>query len=516
MKRSKLLALAVLLMVLLSSCGSAAMENAQFGEIRTEFNESLDISEPEFLSPDGNSSEPILLELENASLSGSARVVEDNELSGSAGIFVGADADTAEISFSAASSGFYDITVTIRSDDDGRTNALALDGERIGSLVSSGAGKEDILISSIYIEEGEHTLSIVSEWGWMEYDCVMIMPSTVDFSDIYNVTCGLSNENADDNTKRLYAFLCDIYGKYTLTGQFADKGRESFEYLAIKKETGKEFCVLGLDVMNYSGTALEYGDGGGNSIEVAYDWSVNAGGIVQFCWHWHSPKGYIPEGKNWYSSFYTESSSVDIDSAMNGEDEELYNLLLEDIDRISEQLKRLQEYGVPVLWRPLHEASGGWFWWGSGSSESYIKLYRLMYDRMTNYHGLNNLIWVWNGQSKDWYPGDDVVDIISTDIYAGERVYSSQVSSFIECADSSGERKLVALSENGCIPDPDLMKRDNAVWLYFGVWSGSYTVMWDDAVYNEQYTDLEMLKKVYNSEHTLTLDELPDLKNYPF
>ena len=90
------------------------------------------------------------------------------------------------------------------------------------------------------------------------------------------------------------------------------------------------------------------------------------------------------------------------------------------------------------------------------------------------------------------------------------------MSSFIECADSSGERKLVALSENGCIPDPDLMKRDNAVWLYFGVWSGSYTVMWDDAVYNEQYTDLEMLKKVYNSEHTLTLDELPDLKNYPF
>lgn len=62
------------------------------------------------------------------------------------------------------------------------------------------------------------------------------------------------------------------------------------------------------------------------------------------------------------------------------------------------QLKRFQEKHVPVLWRPLHEA------------DAYKKLYRLMYDRFTNLHGLNNLIRVVNAPCEGWYPGDDVVD----------------------------------------------------------------------------------------------------------
>lgn len=260
-------------------------------------------------------------------------------------------------------------------------------------------------------------------------------------------------------------------------------------------------------------TAVAHGSKS-DTVERAYDWYVNAGGIVQLWWHWHSPAGYIPEGANWYSSFYKESSSINLDKAMNGEDETLYNLLIEDIDRISEQIARLRDCGVPVLWRPLHEASGGWFWWGNCSAESYIKLYRLMYDRMTNHHNLTNLIWIWNGQDKEWYPGDDVVDIVSTDIYAGEQVYASQSASFISCSECSGERKLIALSENGCIPDPDLMHRDNARWLLWNVWGDDYCIKWGEAVYNEQYTDEEMLKKAYGSEYTLTLDELPNLKKY--
>ena len=92
--------------------------------------------------------------------------------------------------------------------------------------------------------------------------------------------------------------------------------------------------------------------------------------------------------------------------------------LIRDIDAISEQLKILQDNNVTVLWRPLHEASGGWFWWGCRGKDAYQWLWNLMYERQTHYHKLNNLIWVWNGQDPDWYVGDDRCDIIGEDVYA--------------------------------------------------------------------------------------------------
>ena len=99
-----------------------------------------------------------------------------------------------------------------------------------------------------------------------------------------------------------------------------------------------------------------------------------------------------------------------------------------------------------------------------------------MYDKMTNEHNLTNLIWEWNGQDPAWYPGDETVDIVSYDIYAGNHVYTSYSGTFSECVESSSERKLVALSENGCVMDPDLVMRDNARWLFWGTWSDPFTL----------------------------------------
>ena len=149
------------------------------------------------------------------------------------------------------------------------------------------------------------------------------------------------------------------------------------------------------------------------------------------------------------------------------------DLLIRDIDAVANQLKRLQEADVPVLWRPLHEASGGWFWWGASGPEPYIKLYRLLFDRLTKTHNIHNLIWVWNGQDPKWYPGDEYVDIIGIDIYPGERVYSSQAAKFGEIFEWTDKNKIIALTENGCLFDPDLVFRDNVIWSYFGTWSGN-------------------------------------------
>jgi len=159
------------------------------------------------------------------------------------------------------------------------------------------------------------------------------------------------------------------------------------------------------------------------------------------------------------------------------------------------------------LWRPLHEASGGWFWWGT-DRESYLKLWVIMFERMTNHHNLTNLIWVWNGQHIDWYPGDEYVDIIGEDVYANERDYSSQSARFFEAAAYTDAPKMVVLSENGVVFDPVLAKRDGAMWGYWCVWNGEFAT-------TEKQTEFEMLKQFYASEYVITHEDLPDLKTYP-
>ena len=98
-----------------------------------------------------------------------------------------------------------------------------------------------------------------------------------------------------------------------------------------------------------------------------------------------------------------------------------HEVVMADIELIAGELKKLKDADVPVLWRPLHEAEGGWFWWGAEGAEPCKKLYRLLYDQLTNVYGLDNLIWIWTGSTSpaaaDWYPGDDVVDIVGYDKY---------------------------------------------------------------------------------------------------
>ena len=153
---------------------------------------------------------------------------------------------------------------------------------------------------------------------------------------------------------------------------------------------------------------------------------------------------------------------------------------------------------------------------GASGPEPYIELYRLMYHRMTEVHGLNNLIWVWNGQDAAWYPGDEYVDVIGEDIYPGERVYTSQAARFLKALSYTSSRKLIALTENGCIPDTDLLIRDNVMWAWWCTWEGEFVLKSPGFnAYSDQYTEKSMVRKVYGHERVITRKNLPDLKTYP-
>lgn len=491
---------------------------AVFGEIRKEYNTNLDLSDYPLTKSDVPADFSLTVEAESGKLEGNAKANNFAGASGGAyvnGVNVEGDAltMTADIEYS----GFYDMNF-LTMGSEGRVNNVLVDGMKVGDITTNSPAEfGDTLLSYIYLDKGTHEITITPSWGYVDIDCLILTAAATPITeDTYKVEPTLVNPNADENTKRLYKFLCDIYGKYSLAGQYADEGRVSSEYEKITAKTGKTFAVLGLDMGNYSLGSKAHG-AESKTVEYAYDWYKNAGGIVQLCWHWTTPEDYAVNAGDqpWYSSFYKEGSKLDLDKIMNGEDDAAYQLLMDDIDNMANELARLRDAGVPVLWRPLHEAAGGWFWWGNCEPESYKKLWNVMYDKMTNEHNLTNLIWVWNGQDPAWYPGDETVDINGWDIYAGNHVDSSQSGRFDDMATNYGTKtKLIALTENGCVMDPDKVFNDNARWLFWGTWSDPFTMKLG-VVINDEYTTVELLTKAYNHERVLTLDELPDLQNYP-
>lgn len=341
------------------------------------------------------------------------------------------------------------------------------------------------------------------------------MKNTYISNEIYNVNPTLVNPNATDEAKRLMNFLTDQYGENIISGQTSNEGHLGKEFSAIQRETaGKIPAILSLDFIDESASRKSR-EQGPDVLEHARKFH-ELGGIITFMWHWNAPEPYLYNTKEnpWWSGFYTEHTNIDLAAIMDGRDPQGYDLLVKEMDDIAMLLKELSDEKIPILWRPLHEASGGWFWWGDSGPEPFIELWRLMYDRYVNIHNLDNLIWVWNGQAKDWYPGDEYVDLIGEDIYAGKHEYGTQYDRFVQAINYTDQTKMIVLSENGTLANPDLLIDEGVMWGYFTSWNGEFVVD-EEGEYSEEYTSKEILLKVYHHESVLTLEDIPDLTNYP-
>lgn len=310
----------------------------------------------------------------------------------------------------------------------------------------------------------------------------------------------LVNKNATIETIKLYKFLNDQQGKTIISGQ-----QDIKEADWIYENTGKYPVIVGFDFYDYTGSKKELG-WKSYQVEQAIKWAEK-GGIVTFTWHWLAPRDKDGSYSNWKNGFYTESTDFDIEQAINNTNSEEYNLLIKDIDLIAVELKRLQKENIPILFRPLHEAEGGWFWWGAKGAEPAKELYKIMYDRITNYHNINNLIWVWNSIDPHWYPGDDYVDIISYDSYPSTRDHDTQSIKY-DLANSLGKgKKLIAMSENGPIPDPELLKSNNISWSWFMTWR-------EEFIRSKDYNEINYLKYVFSHDYVMTLDKYEERKDH--
>lgn len=451
-------------------------------------------------------------EAENGKLSNDMSVISGGNASGgkSVGKFEN-DRSYCQIKINVPSDGIYDIVIRSMGIGGSKENDIYTDGKKVGTFTSENNKFSDYTVSAVSLTKGDHNIRIIKSWGWIELDKITVKTGAKISNSTYNVTSSLVNRNATANTKKLYSFLKDSYGKYVITGQQCDGGINGNEFKAIKNLTGDYPALLGLDLMDYTPSRTAFG-ASSSAVEKAIEFA-NKGGIVTLCWHWNAPTEYLNSTANssdgWWGGFYTQSSKFDIAKVMNGQDAKGKKLLDRDIKEIAKQLKRLEKAGVPVIWRPLHEASGGWFWWGAKGSDAYKKLWKYLYKELTNTYGCNNLIWVYNGQSADWYPGDEYVDIVGEDIYPGNHVYDPQVSRFKQAINYGSKTKITALTENGCIFDIDSGVSINALWSWFMTWGGEFTV--NGSNYSEKYTEKSVIKKMYASKYSLTLGSLPKI-----
>ena len=451
-------------------------------------------------------------EAENGKLSNDMSVISGGNASGgkSVGKFEN-DRSYCQIKINVPSDGIYDIVIRSMGIGGPKENDIYTDGKKVGTFTSENNKFSDYTVSAVSLTKGDHNIRIIKSWGWIELDKITVKTGAKISNSTYNVTSSLVNRNATANTKKLYSFLKDSYGKYVITGQQCDGGINGNEFKAIKNLTGDYPALLGLDLMDYTPSRTAFG-ASSSTVEKAIEFA-DKGGIVTLCWHWNAPTEYLYSTANnsdgWWGGFYTQNSKFDIAKVMNGQDAKGKKLLDRDIKEIAKQLKRLEKAGVPVIWRPLHEASGGWFWWGAQGPDAYKKLWKYLYNELTNTYGCNNLIWVYNGQSADWYPGDKYVDIVGEDIYPGNHVYDPQVSRFKQAISYGSKTKITALTENGCIFDIDSAVSINALWCWFMTWGDEFTV--NGSNYSEKYTEKSVIKKMYASKYSLTLGSLPKI-----
>ena len=295
----------------------------------------------------------------------------------------------------------------------------------------------------------------------------------------------LTDKMAQPSARELYRFLCMLQGKGILSGQQECPGgqRNQEELSYIQKVSGQLPAILGLD---YIGNDFK----GVN--ERAVKWQEK-GGIVSICWHWGIP----PHGVGFHSS----QERVDMEELLTP-GTELYRGLLDNLDAAAEALKELCRQEIPVLWRPLHECDGGWFWWGKGGPQAFQKLWRLMYDRFTNRHALHNLIWVlgFSGEMHEgWYPGDDVVDCIGGDAYSEgihEELYHWVKS-------QTSKQMPICHHENGPLPEPGLLSAKGVAWCWFLTWH---------TIHIHEQNSADYVNYVFNHPYVVTLGRLAETR----
>ncbi len=331
----------------------------------------------------------------------------------------------------------------------------------------------------------------------------------------------LCTPNPLPQAKKVYDYLLSIYGKKTLSGSMANVAWNIAEAELVYKAVGKYPAIAFFDYIHLGWSPANWIDYSDTKTVESW-WGAN--GLVGASWHWMVPSTAGEMDLNKYSCMPGDgkkNSKGEQTTAFRAK-----NIFVEgswenqtakaDLEKMAGYLMLLQDKGIPVIWRPLHEAAGNiyeytggtaWFWWGYDGAETYKRLWRYMFDYFKE-KGIRNLIWVWTTQTKDadFYPGDEYVDIVGRDIYSQTSGADNAAQYSLICG--TYPQKMVALSECGGVAKISDQWSANARWAFFMPWY-HYNAT---ALTGHQHADEAWWQDAMNNDNVVSRDRLPSLK----
>lgn len=406
-----------------------------------------------------------------------------------------------------------------------KPNGATLNGQKV-TLYQ----KDKALCFAVSLKENSNYQVKIAEGTIMAEDGSVNQAIDFSFTTTQQNTQGATNmdplctPSPSKEAQNLYNYLLSQYGNHVISGAIANVNWNCNEAEWVHYHTGKYPAITCFDLIQ--GTLNE---NWAISTYAKYDcyenwWANN--GIVAGMWHQLVPKSEGVEEVSSNMTYSTKETSFKASNALvEGTWENTF--FVADVDRAAEKLKGFRDRNIPVIWRPYHEASGKWFWWGA-DAESHKAIWIYMWNRFVNHHGLNNLIWVWTSQGGDnnWYPGDQYVDIIGHDIY--NKLSINTYSNAFTNSQVAHPKKMITLSECGKNGENNYLAplgdqwNAGAKWSYFMPWydpkitrsASEVSIVFTDAERAEQHTHMPISywKEALALDIVVTRDEVPNLK----
>jgi len=355
---------------------------------------------------------------------------------------------------------------------------------------------------------------------------------------ISNTNLSLSDKKATPETVSLYKKLNQLTQKGYMFGHQDDlaygvnwkyeNGRSD-----IKDVVGDYPAVYGWDLAGLEKDSPDNIDGiPFTKMKQFIEESHERGGITTISWHFDNPA----TGKSAWDNTPNSLKTV----LPGGENHQKFTVWLDKAANYLLSLKDKKGKNIPVLFRPYHELTGGWFWWGKGNGtpEEFKSVWKFTFDYLQK-KGVHNLIYIYNTSSfsskEDFlanYPGDNYADIISFDSYQnnddkqGEK-FIAEVQNQLKIINEIGieKHKLIAIAEAGyeAIPDPKWWT--GTLSQAIGDYKISYVLLWRNHGWQEKeqkmhyyapYTGQISAKDFvdfYNLDKTLFEKDIKKIKN---
>ena len=233
-----------------------------------------------------------------------------------------------------------------------------------------------------------------------------------------------------------------------VSGQFCGwSGNADLDGAAkIHRATGQWPAMIGLDYCTWVKGDAAIGVHQPNQLAIAW-W--RDGGLVNFSWH--APNPANPAGGGLRDKGVKLADLLVENTATHAR-------WMQSLDQIAAGLQELQKAGVVVIWRPLHEMNGGWFWWGAQEPADYIKVWRHMFDYFTLEKQLHNLIWAYASnqgprRTDAYYPGDAYADLVGLDAYT-DHIDPEHLKGYPEISALDKPCGLTEFGPHGASPPP--------------------------------------------------------------